>query len=338
MKMILVELFLTITALRVVDCCSGELSHGVRLMGHTLETIPDLGLHSCIKECLLRQLHCQSINYNTQLFLCEINNYEADIEAEGFLDPNYIFTNVVNVSRETLGNCKDISCPIFHKCINLQNGFTCIPTACPAGTYGKDGQCVSCPAGQYNSGGGLQWCSFCPPGTYQDQPGSNYCKSCAPGTYQLKQGQTSSASCLPCPAGTHQQWSGQTWCSHCVPGYYQPHTGQALCWPCPDGTVQQHYGKTSCNQCSDFNKCHNQTKTNCFDLRRKQREIGSQGTIFWGIVMRTQCKQFCRNDNTCMGFSIQRDVNPGNCYTHTSHQDVRNDFYNFFEFPWECHF
>lgn len=101
MKMILVELFLTITALRAVDCCSGELSHGVRLMGHTLETIPDLGLHSCIKECLLRQLHCQSINYNTQLFLCEINNYEADIEAEGFLDPNYIFTNVVNVSRVT---------------------------------------------------------------------------------------------------------------------------------------------------------------------------------------------------------------------------------------------
>jgi hypothetical protein len=100
MKLNFAELFLMLTVLRAVGCCTEELSHGVRLKGYTVETMPDIGFHSCIKECQLRHLHCQSVNYNTQYFLCEINHHDAENQTEEFVDdPDYIFTKVVNVSR-----------------------------------------------------------------------------------------------------------------------------------------------------------------------------------------------------------------------------------------------
>lgn len=65
--------------------------------------------------------------------------------------------------------------------------FICI--ACSKGTYGKDGQCLPCPAGQYNDGS-KQWCSFCPPGRYNNKTGSSSCRRCPKGTYNTLHGQT----------------------------------------------------------------------------------------------------------------------------------------------------
>lgn len=80
--------------------CSEKLTNGYRLDNFNTETIFDIGVYSCIKECLLRKPHCQSINYNTQHFQCGINSIGADdIESEGVLDSHSIFVNVLNSSR-----------------------------------------------------------------------------------------------------------------------------------------------------------------------------------------------------------------------------------------------
>lgn len=84
----------------VAAICSEKMTNGYRLNNFTTEIISDIGVHSCIKECLLRKPHCQSINYNTQHFQCEINSRGADnIEFDGVLDSNSIFNNVWNASR-----------------------------------------------------------------------------------------------------------------------------------------------------------------------------------------------------------------------------------------------
>lgn len=48
----------------------------------------NIGVQSCIKECLLRKPKCQFINYNTQHFRCEVCP-----------DVNIIFANLGNVSK-----------------------------------------------------------------------------------------------------------------------------------------------------------------------------------------------------------------------------------------------
>ena len=82
--------------------CSDNLMFGYRLEDSTVEQISNIGVHSCIKECRLRQPLCQSINYDSEHFLCEINSREADIEVEGIHQTNSIFANVKGSSRVTL--------------------------------------------------------------------------------------------------------------------------------------------------------------------------------------------------------------------------------------------
>ncbi|XP_061179392.1 signal peptide, CUB and EGF-like domain-containing protein 1 [Saccostrea echinata] len=277
-----ITLFLFWVAKSAVHCCTEHLILGYRLDGFTAEEIPNIGVHACIKECLLRK-HCQSINYNTQQFLCEINDKSSDIIMDGKKNPDFFFSNVAN--------------------------------SCAAGTYGKDGQCIPCPVGQYNGGSNMQWCSICQPGTYQDQTGSSSCKNCPSGTYQAKKGKTScdpcpigqhspnvgsvqcidcppgtyqdqarSSNCKPCPsgsyqpdhgktskdsckpcgAGTYQPNAGKQNCRQCRAGYYQPDSGQTSCLFCPSGSYQDRTGQSSCQDCSQFNKCCNQNRTMCY--------------------------------------------------------------------------
>lgn len=61
---------------------------------------------------------------------------------------------------------------------------------CPAGTYGRDGQCLPCLPGQFNAGSGRQWCALCAAGSYQDQSGATACKPCSVGHYQDEIGQS----------------------------------------------------------------------------------------------------------------------------------------------------
>lgn len=83
----------------VFPFCFDRLMHGYRLNNFITEEISNIGVQSCIKECLLRKPQCQSINFNTQQFRCEVNYKEADILLEGTPDVNSIFANLGNVSK-----------------------------------------------------------------------------------------------------------------------------------------------------------------------------------------------------------------------------------------------
>lgn len=230
----------------VIVSCLERLTHGYRLDSFTTEIISNIGVHTCMKECLLRKPHCQSINYNTQHFQCGINSRGADdIKLEGVPDYSSIFANVENVSRETLGNCEDAMCSPLHRCVTMKQNSVCISTACKKGFYGKDGQCLPCPMGQYNNGS-KQWCSYCPPGSYSNKTGSSLCQLCPPGTYQTKSG---SLTCSKCSVGSYQDNTGQTGCKLCPVGMYQENTGQGSCIPCDTGTYQHNSGSTVCYQC-----------------------------------------------------------------------------------------
>lgn len=83
----------------VIASCFERLTHGYRMDSSITELISDIGVNSCIKECLLRKPHCQSINYNSQHFKCGLNSREADdIELEGVPDYNSVFAKVVTDS------------------------------------------------------------------------------------------------------------------------------------------------------------------------------------------------------------------------------------------------
>lgn len=69
---------LTLITLTRSENCSPDLLHGQRVNGYVVETVYNIGVNSCIKECLLRPNHCQSINYDTQTFTCELNSAVAD--------------------------------------------------------------------------------------------------------------------------------------------------------------------------------------------------------------------------------------------------------------------
>ncbi|XP_062597943.1 signal peptide, CUB and EGF-like domain-containing protein 1 [Saccostrea cucullata] len=227
-----------------VHCCSENILHGYLLDGFTTEKIPNIGVHVCIKECLLRR-HCMSINYNKKEFACEIKNKTAEISLEGTLHSDYIFANVVNSSEISLGNCRDWICPSSFKCVNTHDSVTCISTACAPGTYGKDGQCIPCSVGQYSTGSGLHWCSMCQPGSYQDQFGSSFCHPCPAGTYQTNQGKDT---CLSCSTGRYSAVTGSWQCRQCPPGTYQDTVGSSHCKLCPAGTYQPNYEEETAGQ------------------------------------------------------------------------------------------
>ncbi|XP_078324759.1 uncharacterized protein LOC144622663 [Crassostrea virginica] len=228
--------------------CSDNLMFGYCLENSTVEQISNIGVHSCIKECRLRQPLCQSINYDSERFLCEINSREADIEVEGIHQTNSIFANVNGSSREALDNCQESFCSPLHKCVTSRTSHVCISTACQPGTYGKDGKCVPCPIGQFNSGG--QWCLLCPLGTYEDGTGSSQCKQCPLGMYQDKIGSSQCKQCLP---GTHEDGTGSSLCKQCPPGAYQDETGSSQCKQCAPGTYQPHHAQTSADSCLPCN-------------------------------------------------------------------------------------
>lgn len=350
--------------------CSNNLTHGYRLDSFTTEILSNIGVHACINECLLRKPHCQSINYNTQHFQCGINSREADdIEFEGVPDSNSIFANILNSSRKILGTCEDAFCPVRHKCVPAKNTHFCTSTACKAGTYGKEDQCLPCPVGQYNDGF-KQWCSYCPPGSYNDQTGSSFCKLCAPGTYMDHSlyGQTTQASCRPCPVGYFQDFPGKTLCLQCPIGSYQDLKGQNICKNCSHGSFQSNIGQTeclqcplgtyqdeegqiscknctvdtyqdlegqfSCKNCSGYRKCTNPIRTKCHNLKRHEKQRGYHG--YEGEFDRFECKRRCQENPNCRGFTVSR-TDYESCHTHRRKERYGDESRDFFEYPPDCH-
>ncbi|XP_078324762.1 uncharacterized protein LOC111124312 [Crassostrea virginica] len=329
--------------------CSDNLMFGYRLENFTVEQISNIGVHSCIKECRLRQPLCQSINYDSERFLCEINSKEADIEVEGIHHTNSIFANVNGSSREALDNCQESFCSPLHKCVASRTSHVCISTACQPGTYGIDGQCVSCPIGQFNSGG--QWCLLCPPGTYQDETGSSQCKQCPLRMYQDEIGSSQCKQCLPgtyedgtgsslckqCPPGTYQDETGSNQCKQCPPGTYQDETGSSQCKQCPRRTYQSHHAQTQCIDCSRFTECVNHNRTSCHALRKRDHDISSSPRHHQGQLDHRDCKKRCREWADCRAFTMARGSGPGDCWISSHHSRYSNSYYNHYEFPHECH-
>ena len=147
------------------------------------------------------------------------------------------------------------------------------PYYCSAGTYPSGGECKTCPAGSYCTGGlyvsaKKQLCSdgktsnsgstkssdcYCPSGKYMDNgtcttcPAGSKCDgknktACGVGEYQPRTGQSA---CLKCGKGTYQNMTGQRFCQACKSERYeyQDLTGQSSCKTCA-GTVDA--GATSC--------------------------------------------------------------------------------------------
>ena len=73
----------------------------------------------------------------------------------------------------------------------------------------------------------------CNPGNYKNEQGQ--CVSCPLGQYQDKKGESE---CLPCPTGTFQDQPGQTGCKRCPPGRYTTGTGQARCQRAPSAPAE----------------------------------------------------------------------------------------------------
>ncbi|XP_065933381.1 uncharacterized protein [Magallana gigas] len=142
--------------------------YGYRLNNFITEEISNIGVQTSIKECLLRKPHCQSINYNTQQFRCEVNSKGADILLKGTPDVNSIFAYLANVSKDFSTNCKDKVCQPLHKCVAMKNTHVCISTD----------SCKPCPSGYHQYTTGQAACIFCSYGTYQDLEGQFNCKDC----------------------------------------------------------------------------------------------------------------------------------------------------------------
>jgi hypothetical protein len=84
---------------------------------------------------------------------------------------------------------------------DCQNQSECI-FKCSAGSYEKDGSCISCPAGSYSSQSGQKSCIPCPAGLFSNLSGADSPKDCLPCNedfYNPLPGQTR---CLSCPYGT----------------------------------------------------------------------------------------------------------------------------------------
>lgn len=74
------------------ELCPKEAVDGYRLEGHTVKTIQNVGVNSCIRECLLRPGHCKSINYDKQQFICELNRVSVNISVDGSKTASYLYS------------------------------------------------------------------------------------------------------------------------------------------------------------------------------------------------------------------------------------------------------
>lgn len=107
-----------------------------------------------------------------------------------FLCTNISLSNSKAMYQQKLLD-SDNNVHLQHLSMILKNDLdsSLLSKACSGGTYGKKGQCLPCPMGQYNDGS-KQWCSFCSPGSYNAHTGSSSCHPCPAGTYNRIYGQT----------------------------------------------------------------------------------------------------------------------------------------------------
>ena len=104
--------------------------------------------------------------------------------------------------------------------------------------------CVTCPAGQYSSGGTAS-CTPCSAGLYSAAPGVSSCNWADLGYYVPNDGAIAE---LPCPLGTYTDYSGEITCYPCDAGSYGSSTCQTVStctgtcslsngWECPPGST-----------------------------------------------------------------------------------------------------
>ena len=126
-------------------------------------------------------------------------------------------------------NGKFRCCKLGEDC-NTSSGN--VQATCATGTYEvSNGECRTCPVGQYQDEMNQQTCKVCPAGTYQDFKGQSHCKLCPVGTYNKKPG---SDICLPCRPGSYQDEEGKPSCKSCPAGKYQDEWGENSCKTCKE--------------------------------------------------------------------------------------------------------
>lgn len=152
------------------------------------------------------------------------------------------------------GKCEKIACGAgtYEKngsCVSICTGVTC-NTAKGFQTVAYDGSCCcergSCSAGQYLNGTS---CVSCPKGSYSKGGSMTACISCPSGKTTDSTGATSASEChtprTPCKPGTYVKNGA---CMPCPGGTYSAGSDAASCVKCPAGTYAAA-GSTSCTKC-----------------------------------------------------------------------------------------
>jgi len=138
---------------------------------------------------------------------------------------------------------------------------------CVAGRYqlleadpGREGECVQCPKGKYNSKEGMvSWesCELCAVDFFQNQAGQAICKSCLEGYSHLSD-------------PSYNKWytqgiTGRSNCQRsCNPGYYKS-VGNNLCQSCPRGYVNNIEQSVACDRCDAGTYSSQEGSTICKD-------------------------------------------------------------------------
>ena len=164
--------------------------------------------------------------------------------------------------------CITTNCPLGT--YTLESDAPC-GAACPPGSYCRNGQvftcpagtansklsrgmvedCITCQPGSYGSRPGLTSCEAAPPGAYVDTQGSTSVELCGPGTYSKKLASTTSSDCISCPPEAPISQAGSTSKDQCTVPFCDPGqtTGanQLACsTPCPAGFYCLAGQKTPC--------------------------------------------------------------------------------------------
>ena len=94
---------------------------------------------------------------------------------------------------------------------------------CPAESYGSDGACKECDAGEYQPEQGKAFCERCGRGTVQELTGGTRCEECRAGGYCKRGVEGGFMTFTPCPIGTYGSQPREYSASACV--------------ECPDGEL-----------------------------------------------------------------------------------------------------
>ena len=140
-------------------------------------------------------------------------------------------------------------------------GATECGVSCPAGQVPVDGECISCPTGQFAEADATV-CSQCPAGSYSDTSGASQCDLCPAQTYGPTEGLEKCLDCsgnedagmtdcqVECPPGQIENDSGN--CVPCDAGTFET---EGECVDCAGGTFSDSHGSVVCTECPAGSYC-----------------------------------------------------------------------------------